>query len=343
MAFYCGIDLGSRHAQICVIDNDQKRLIQRKVENSLETILPLLEPYRTDIKIVVESTFNWYWLIDGLQEAGYDICLAHVLGLAAITAAKVKTDKRDAFALAKLLRMDAIPKAFIYPQQMRAPRDLLRRRSHVVRKRADEYGAIRRTLLRYGILEHTRHSTQSLDEHGLESLFDHPMLKIHARHQIERIELYTKQIGQIEAELLADAWTRPQYRHLQTLPGVSLMLGLTILYETGPISRFANARRYSSYCRVISGVSQSSGVTRSRGRQSKQGNPYLKWAFNQAAVHAVRHYPAVRKCFDRHLSRHAGRAGKVISYNTIAHKIAVAAFHVLRDGVKYKEELLFGV
>jgi transposase len=103
MSFYCGIDLSARESQICVIDKGVKKVLEVKVPNKLEHIKQLLAPYKADLQIVVESTFNWYWLVDGLQAAGYNVVLAHTLGLHMITAAKVKTDRRDAFALAKLL------------------------------------------------------------------------------------------------------------------------------------------------------------------------------------------------------------------------------------------------
>ena len=103
MSFYCGIDLSARASQLCVINQQLARLIDQKVPNDLDRIIRLLEPYRADLKIVVESTFNWYWLVDGLRAAGFDVCLAHTLGLYMITGAKVKTDRRDAFSLAKLL------------------------------------------------------------------------------------------------------------------------------------------------------------------------------------------------------------------------------------------------
>ena len=115
MSFYCGIDLSARVSQVCVINQQLTRLIDQKLPNDLDRIIRLLEPYRADLKIVVESTFNWYWLVDGLRAAGFSVCLAHTLGLSMITGAKVKTDRRDAFALAKLRLAGVIPQAYIYP------------------------------------------------------------------------------------------------------------------------------------------------------------------------------------------------------------------------------------
>lgn len=341
MRFYCGIDLGSRSAQLCIIDETERVHVQRSVPCELRVVLGVLERFEPKPEIVVESTFNWYWLVDGLASAGYSVKLAHVLGLAMITAAKVKTDKRDAFTLARLLRVQAIPEAHIYPRAERGTRDVLRRRLSLVRLRAEEYGSIRRMLYRYGVLDHSRRSTALLTEDKLASYFDDAAVKLHARQEIERIRLYSEQINELEAQLLSVARERREFHRLLQLPGVADILALTILYETGPVARFASARHYSSYCRVVPGIGQSSGVIRGRGRQSKQGNPFLKLAFNQAAVHAVRHYPRIRSYFDKQLQRRVGRAGKVVVLNNVAHKLAVATFHMLRDAVDYEEGLLF--
>src|SRR5260221_3514288 len=152
MKFYCGIDLSARDCHVCVIDEQLKIVIEQKLRNELPKICQLLEPYKAKLKIVVESTFNWYWLIDGLQAEGFEVVLAHTLGLYLITGAKVKADRRDAYSLAKLLLVGAVPAAYIYPVETRPVRDLLRRRARLVQVRAGEYGSLRRLLLRQGIL-----------------------------------------------------------------------------------------------------------------------------------------------------------------------------------------------
>ena len=164
---------------------------------------------------------------------------------------------------------------------------------------------------------------------------------MHASQELKRIELYSQQIGELEMTILALAEKERSYELLQKLPGVGQTIALTIVYEVGEIARFASVKVFSSYCRVVSGIAQSGNVTR-RGRASKQGNHYLKWALSQAAVHAVRCYPKVRRYYERQMKRHHGRGRQMICYNIIAHKLAQAAFHVLKEGVEYREELLFG-
>lgn len=341
MSFYCGIDLGARESQICVVNKQLKKALELKTPNNLEGIKRMLEPYKAELQIVVESTFNWYWLVDGLQEAGFNVVLAHTLGLHMITGAKVKTDRRDAFALAKLLLAGMIPTAYIYPAETRPVRDLLRRRGRLVQVRAGEYGSLRRLMLRHGILSQRQQEIKTAEEADLEKWFTHPLVRMHASQELERIGLYTEQIEELEDAILELGKTEWGFKELQRLPGIGPILALTIIYEAGDLARFATEKDFSSYCRVVSGIAQSGQVTR-RGRGSKQGNHYLKWALSQAAVHAVRCYPRVRRYYDRQLGRRRGKARQMIAYNIIAHKLAVGAYHVLKERTEYREELLFG-
>jgi len=339
--FYCGIDLSARESHLCVVDENLSIHLQMKAANELTRICDLLEPFKPHLQIVVESTFNWYWLVDGLADRGFQVCLAHTLGLAMITHAKVKTDRRDAFTLAKLLRAGVIPRAYIYPASTRPVRDLLRRRQKVVALRAQEYGALRQLLLREGLLSCSRNEIKLAEEEDLVEWFSHPLVVMSASHQLERIELLSRQIQQLEQQVLDLTSDNRDYKRLLKISGIGRILALTILYEVGEVSRFKSVRQFSSYCRLVPGVAQSGSVSR-RGRSSKQGNHYLKSAFNQAAVVAVRSYARIRRCYERHLARHRGGARKLVAYNVVAHKLAQAVYIVLKQGEDYREEILFG-
>lgn len=344
MDLYCGIDLGARRSNVCVVDAEGGIRFERGVENELASMSALFASFGGTMHVVVESTFNWYWLADGLSEHGYSVTLAHPLALRAITGARVKTDKRDARTLAQLHRLGAIPRAAIVPKPQRTIRDIMRRRIHLVRQRATELGSLRRIFLRDGRLEEARWRAEHIVALDADVVVTHPLEQLEVRQHRERYAWLTEQIDAIERAVVVEAKAvdAAGFKLLQTMPGISTILALTILFEVGDIARFRSAKAFSSYCRVVPGIYQSGSVKRRRGAQSKQGNPYLKWAFNQAALHAVRNYAAARRCFDKHLAAHAGPAGKVIAYNTIAHKLAVAAFHIMRDGVPYEEARLFG-
>jgi transposase len=339
--FYCGIDLSARDSHLCVLDDNLSILLQRKAKNVLPIISSLLDPFKPSLKIVIESTFNWYWLVDGLRASGFDVCLAHSLGLSMISSAKIKTDRRDAFTLAKLLRAGVIPTAYIYPAEARPVRDLCRRRLNLVHLRAQEFGSLRQLLLRQGILSPSRNEVKLSDDEQISRWFSHPLVRLSAYQQLDRIELLSQQIADLETSILDIARPLPEFGRLLKIPGIGKTLALTIFYEVGQVSRFCSVRHFSSYCRLVPGIAQSGSISR-RGRGSKQGNHYLKSAFTQAAVAAVRCYPRIKDCYERHLARHRGSARKLVAYNIIAHKLARAVYYVLRDGVDYKEEMLFG-
>ena len=220
-------------------------------------------------------------------------------------------------------------------------RDLLRQRALLVQRRAEEYGHLSHLLLRQGILDSSRHDIEEASEAELEQWFAHPLVQLTAQQELDRIALYSEQISNLEQIIHERTRAQVSFERLLQVYGIGKILALTILYEVGEISRFESMRQFCSYCRVVPGVAQSGNVSR-RGRGSKQGNHYLKWAFSQAAVHAVRCYPKVRRCFERHLNRHRGRGRKMIADNIIAHRLAQAVYHVLREGTEFREQLLFG-
>jgi transposase len=207
--------------------------------------------------------------------------------------------------------------------------------------RGGEYGSLRRLLLRHGILEHSRTGIKKTIEEDIELWFKDPAIQLHARQMLGRIGMYTEQINPLDKTILKAAGERPDYRRITFVPGMGPILSATALYEIGEVSRFGDARHFSSYCRLVPGVAQSGGSSK-KGRGSKQGNHYLKWAFTQAAIYAVRFYPEVKRCYEKHLRRHSGRARKIITYNIVGHKLALAVYAMLRDGTKYKKELAFG-
>ena len=341
MKFYSGIDLHATNSFLCVIDDKDNIFLKEKVKNDLGAILYTLESFSPKPSVAVEATINWYWLVDGLQEAGFDVKLAHSMALYMITGAKIKTDRRDAFSLAKLLRLDAIPEAYIYPKAKRPIRDLLRKRKQMVSLRANAYGALRRVLLQYGFYGYSQATIKSLTEEQLDQHLEHFATQAGCHLEVQRIRFYSNQIKTLENIILSSVADDRCFELLQTIPGVGKILALTIMYETGDIDRFKSAKHFCSYARVVPGVAQSSGVSK-RGRGSKQGNPHLKWAFCQAAALSVRYNTGIRKFRQRHLARRRSKAKKLVTLCIVAHKLAIAAYNVLKDRVPFKQELMFG-
>lgn len=340
---YCGIDLGARKTQVCIIDDAEQTLVNKKVDSDISSVLAVIgrrDP--SQLRIVAESTFNWDWLVDGLRDAGYDIRLAHTLGMHAISHAKVKTDRRDARTLARLLRAGLIPEAYACPKEDRDTRDLLRSRWNLVASRAREYRSLRLLLYRQGRWDHNLSEIKALTDEEAAWLSASSDLQAIGRHGLQRIDLLSQQIDELECSLGDHMSGRyaTDYRNLKSLPGIGVVLAQTIILESGTITRFPDSRRYSSYARVVPGCANSCNVQR-RGRNSKQGNPYLKWAFMHAAMKATQHDSHFAALHQRFTKRHQGVGGKIKAYNTVAHRLAQVAYHILRDATPYQPELLF--
>jgi transposase len=339
MSYFCGIDLGAKRSQVCIIDNDQNVLVNRKVANDIEVIHRLIRPHGR-VPTVIESTFNWYWIVDGLQDRKVPVTLAHSLKLAAISSAKVKTDKRDALVLAQLLRAKMIPESYIYPAEQRPLRDLLRQRWDAVALRADEYRKMRGRLYREGITTVGSNEVKLMGEEEVNDLIEHPLIRRQMMANIERVTLLTRQIRAFEQELLAQVKPREDFHHLKTIPGIGDVLALTLLLEIGDIRRFRKSRQFASYCRVAPGCADS-GDSHRRSRGNKQGNPYLKWALTQAAAYARRFDPQFRDYFNAVQRKHPGSSGIIITHCIVAHRIALAVYHVLKDNAPFTPEKLF--
>jgi transposase len=341
MLFYCGIDLHAKESVLCIIDTQDTIHFRKKVSNQINHILEVLDSFTPKPKVALEATLNWYWLVDGLQEAGFEVKLAHPFGLQVIKKAKVKTDNRDAFHLARLLRLEALPESYIYPKETRPLRDLLRKRQKIVSLRAAEYTSLHRTLLQQGIVDIPAVQAKEFKAKEIEQYFEHPVIQYRCAMELERIGFYTRQIKILEEIIFGDATEHQDFLLLQTIPGVGKLLASIILYETGDVNRFPTAKQYCSYSRVVPGIAQSSNTVR-RGKGSKQGNPYLKFAFMQAASLAVRFDGPIRRFRLRHMGRRRSKARKLISVSIVAHKLAVAAYQILKDKKVFQMESMFG-
>jgi len=339
--YYCGIDLHARNCVLCVIDAKGHPVAEAKLPNEWGQLLDFLSPYGPDLHIAIESTLNWYWIVDGLQEAGYDVHLAHTLGLYMISGAKVKTDRRDAFKLAKYLRLDELPEAYIYPSDQRPLRDFLRRRIGLVEIRTSCYTSLRIQLMRYNL---NTMNAPELKQLAIEDINALPLpgeLQDYCAMLLERIDILSGQIHYMDDYLKAVTVADPLYQHLLTVPGIGYTLALTIYYEIGEIRRFASARRFASYCRLVPALAQSDQTTR-KGRGKKQGNRYLKWAFTQAAHIAVRYYLPCRKFRYKPANKRSGSAATMVANCILAHKLATATYHVLKEDTPFAMNKLFG-
>ena len=131
---YCGIDLHTKSMYLCIIDQNGETVLHKNLNTDPRSLYNSISPFLPDIVIAVECIFTWYWLADFCHKHGVPFVLGHALYMKAIHGVKTKNDRIDSQKIAVLLRGGMIPMAYAYPEEMRATRDLLRRRMYFKNK-----------------------------------------------------------------------------------------------------------------------------------------------------------------------------------------------------------------
>jgi transposase len=338
MTSYAGIDLHSSNCYLAVIDEQQRRLFSKRLPNSMDHILASLQPYKDELSgVVVESTYNWYWLVDGLQEEGYRVHLANPSAIQQYEGLKHTDDKWDAFWLAQLLLLGILPQGYIYPKAERPTRDLLRRRLLFVRHRTAHILSLQSMVARCCGRRISVNQIKQLTPAHAAALFSDTQLGLTARFQVETIGFLTQQIRSIEKAVLPQVKLRPEFEILLMIPGIGKILALTIMLEVGDIRRFAKAGNFASYCRCVKSQKLSNTKKKGEGNR-KNGNRYLSWAYVEAANFAVR-YSARAKAFHQ---RKSAKTKNVVAIKALANKLARASFYLLRDQSAFDEKRLYG-
>jgi transposase len=338
MELYSAIDLHSNNSHVAIIDDQYKRVFYRKLANDAKLITNAFAPYQARLKgIVIESTFNWYWLADLLMEKGYSVHLANPCGIQKYSGLKHADDRHDAFWLAQMLALNILPEGYIYPKEERPLRDLLRKRAHLVRVRTSLILSLQNIVMRnHGVKIHSADLKKLTQDPVAELLKDQEELALAGSASKETIDFLTRQIQRIETAVRSKARLKEPFSKLLTLPGVGDILGMTILLETGPIERFKGVGHYASYCRKVSSRWTSNEKTKGKGN-TKNGNRYLSWAFSEAADHARMTHELSRNFYNRKLNK----TNASVAHNALAHKLARAAYFIMRDHVEFKEDKMF--
>ena len=338
MGLYTGFDLHSSNSYVGIIDEDGGRLWKKKLRNDPGLILETLKPLKEDIEgIVVESTYNWYWLVDLLMDEGYRVHLANPSKVEQYSGLKHGDDEHDAFWLAEMLRLKILPEGFIYPKEQRPLRDLLRKRGHLVRLRTSLILSLQNILARnIGTKMRANHMKALKKDRVAPLLAYDDDLSLAGRVSKDAIDSLTRQITAIEVAVEKKIDLKRPYELLLTEPGAGRVLALTIMLETGPIDRFADVGNYVSYCRKVPAARFSNNKKKGTNNR-KNGNTYLSWAFAEAGELARRFDPLARAYYDRKRRR----TNAPIAHSALSHKLARAAFYIMRDGVPFMPEKAF--
>ena len=337
MKKFSGIDLHSNNSLIVVSDEADKIVYQRRHPNDLEEILRALEPHRKElVGIVVESTYNWYWLVDGLMNAGYVVHLANTAAIKKYEGLKYSGDDADAAYLAKLLRLGLLPEGYIFPPEGRATRDLSRKRMQLVRCRTLQILSIESILARQTGSRPKSAQVQRLTAEEIEKLGFSPDVTLALQANAAVMRTLQNQILVLEERLQQRVRLSEEFALLKSVPGIGTMLATTIMLEVGTVKGFVKVGNFSSYCRCVQSLRVSNGKKKGEGN-SKNGNQYLAWAFVEAAHFALRHCPQAKSFYERKKQQR----NAVVATKALAHKLARACYHMLRERKSFEVERCF--
>jgi transposase len=325
--YYCGIDLHARTMYVCIIDQAGTIQVHRNLKAGPEEFLRLIEPFRADIVVAVECIFTWYWLADLCAVHGIPFVLGHALYMKAIHGGKAKNDKIDAQKIAILLRGGMLPQAYVYPREMRATRDLLRRRMHLVRQRAELLAHVQNTNSQYNLPEIGKKIAYKANRQGVAERFDQASVRKTITVDLALIDYYDALLNDLELSIvqMAKEHDANTFYRLRSIPGVGKILALVLLYEIHDITRFPRVQEFVSYARLVKCPRESAGK-RMGTAGAKIGNVHLKWAFSEAAVLFLRNNPAAQKYCNALQHKH----GKAKALAILAHKLGRAVYFMLK-------------
>ena len=336
--FNCGIDLHAKSMYICVMNKDGEILVHRNIKhNDFEYFLKVVEPYRHDLTVACECTFNWYWLCDACYDAEIRFVLGHALYMRIIHGTKTKNDKVDSKKIADLLRGNLLPKAYCCSAERRPVRELLRRRIYMMRERAALLTHMSLAVQVYGQDNLTKDEKHRKNrQEAIPGRFGHDLLKLSMQADLELAEKLDEQIAKMEQAIVRHTklTAAAEYNLLKSAPGIGTMLALIILYEVDDINRFSTVGDFCNYCRLAPNTTESAGKT--VGKQGRRmGNQYLKWAFSQAVVLTKRGDSLLKNYIDRLTAKH----GKAKTNTILAHRLGRAVYFMLKRGQVFDMKL----
>jgi transposase len=340
MPLYGGIDLHANNSVVVLLNAQDQVIYQKRLPNDLPTILAALAPHPGEIEgLVVESTYNWYWLVDGLMEAGYRVHLATPAAIQQYSGLKYSDDHSDARWLAHLLRLGVLPRGYIYPKAERAVRDLLRKRAHLVRQHTANVLSVQNIMVRNTGVRLSVKRIRALTKQELEALLPEVDQVLAVTSSLAVLDCLSQQIKTLEQTVHKRLKHTPSYEQLLTVDGIGTILAQTIMLESGDMGRFPTVGNYASYCRCVNSTKISNGKRKGQGNV-KNGNPYLGWAYMEAAQFALRFNARAQRFYQRKLAK--SNNNTILARKTVAHKLARACYYLMRDLVPFDARKAFG-
>jgi len=333
--YYCGIDLHARLLYVCILDEHGNKVVHQKIKADPHQLHKLLKPYIGQVVVGVECMHCWYWVSDFCREMNVEFILGHALYMKAIHGGKAKNDKIDSYKIASLMRGGNFPLAYNYPAETRATRDLLRRRTYVMRHGSELKAHVVNTDSQYNLPAQSLNLKNVSARDGLRHYYDDPVVQRMIALDMNILDCYIRELKHVESFIEGKA--KEHYGALlnivRTFPGIGQILALTILYEIGDINRFPTVQQFASYSRLVKCKAESAGKTYGTSG-NKIGNGYLKWAFSEAAVLYLRGNDNAK----RYLAKLQKRMSKGKALSALAHKIGRCVYFMLRDRQVFDED-----
>jgi transposase len=311
---------------LCILNQDGEMLVHRNMPAGPEPFLNAVAPYRTDLVVCVECLLTWSWLADRCAHAGIPFGLGHALYMTAIHGGNAKHDTIDAQNIAVLLRGGMLPQAYVYPAAMRATRDLLRRRMHLMRTRAELLAHIQQTHSPYNLPEMGKKLADKANRVGVAERFPEPAVQKSIEVELALIGHDDERLRDVELAIGSTAKhhnAHTLYRR-RTVPGIGELLRLVLLDEIHDLQRFPRVQEFVSSCRLVTCAKESAGK-RYGTSGTKSGNASLKWAVSEAAVLCLRSNAAGQT----YLARLEKKHGKGNAFTVLAHQLARAVYSML--------------
>ena len=326
-AYYCGVDLHSKMMYLCILSQDGEIVLHRNLKTDAKAFLAAIAPYREGLVVGVECMFCWYWLADLCAREHIAFVLGHALYMKAIHGGKAKNDKVDSHKIAGLLRGGMFPQAYVYPAEMRATRDLLRRRQYLVQRRAELLAHIQNTNSQYNLPALEKKLDRKSNRVDVPQHFTDVAVRKSIEVDLALLDQLDVLIKRLEAHIVREAKVHDprNWWRLRSVPGIGEVLGLVMLYEIHDIERFASAQNFCSYARLVECAKQSAGKHYGYSG-SKIGNAHLKWAFSEAICLMMRELSQAKGFVETQAKKH----GKGKAMSILTHKLGRAVYYMLK-------------
>jgi len=338
--YYLGIDLHVENMYLCILDSKGEVLLHKNIKTKPELFLLEIAPYREGLVVGCECMYTWYWLADLCCKENIEFVLGHALYMKAVHGGKAKNDKLDSLKIATMLKGGVFPIAFVYPRDMRATRDFMRRRLFYVNRRAELMGHVKMTHHQYNLPAPSKHVRHKATRDSIKLPFQDQATVCMIESDFAMIEHYTKEINKIELFIrkssIKSGVNNLTYQLLKTIPGVGDTLSLTILYETQSIERFPTVQKFCSYSRLVKPEKTSAGKRTGSGG-GKIGNHFLKWAFSEATALMLRNSDEAKFYMNRLLKNHS----KPKAMNILAHRIGKASYFIMKRQEAFNNKMFF--